>query len=136
MQPCSAYYAQKVASDKPTAYGKHQPYTVCGYGPQQFQSAYGESALLKAGINGRGVTVAITDAYAAPTICQDAQKYNKVHHQPLFKPGQFSQIVPAPTASTRAEVCDAAGLVRRGDPRRRGRARDGARRQGRLRRGD
>ena len=95
VQPCSAYYAQKVASDKPTAYGKHQPYAVCGYGPQQLQAAYGESALLKAGINGRGTTVAITDAYAAPTIYQDAQKYNKVHHQPLFKPGQFSQIVPA-----------------------------------------
>src|SRR5690348_9810546 len=67
VQPCSAYYAQKVASDKPTAYGKHQPYTVCGYGPRQFQGAYGESALLKAGINGRGTTVAITDAYAAPS---------------------------------------------------------------------
>ena len=83
-----------MATDKPPAYGKHQPYAVCGYGPQQFQAAYGESALLKAGINGRGTTVAITDAYAAPTIYQDAQKYNKVHHQPLFKPGQFSQIVP------------------------------------------
>ena len=136
VQPCSAYYAQKVASDKPTAYGKHQPYAVCGYGPQQYQAAYGESALLKAGINGRGTTVAITDAYAAPTIYQDAQKYNQVHHQPLFKPGQFSQIVPGPNDFERVDLCGAAGLVRRGDPRRRGRARDGARRQGRLRRGD
>ena len=136
VQPCSAYYAQKVASDKPTAYGKHQPYAVCGYGPQQLQGAYGESALLKAGINGRGTTVAITDAYAAPTIYQDAQKYNKVHHQPLFKPGQFSQIVPAPDDFDHDRPVRSPGLVRRGDPRRRGRARDGARRQGRLRRGD
>src|SRR6185312_13465585 len=42
VQPCSAYYAQKVATDKPVAYGKHQPYAVCGYGPQQYQAAYGE----------------------------------------------------------------------------------------------
>ena len=134
VQPCSAYYAQKVATDKPEAYGKHQPYAVCGYGPQQLQGAYGESALLKAGINGRGITVAITDAYAAPTIYADAQKYNKVHKQPLFKPGQFSQIVPAPNGFDNADVCEPAGLVRRGNPRRRGRARHGARRQGRLRR--
>ena len=80
-------------------------------------------------------TVAITDAYAAPTIYQDAQKYNKVHHQPLFKPGQFSQIV-CPTERLRPSTSASAGLVRRGDPRRRGRARDGARRQDRLRRGD
>jgi len=109
VQPCSAYYAQKVATDKPTAYGKHQPYAVCGYGPQQLQGAYGESALLKAGVNGRGTTVAITDAYAAPTIYQDAQKYNKVHHQPLFKRGQFSQIVPAPDAFQNEDLCDPQG---------------------------
>ena len=109
VQPCSAYYAQKVASDKPTAYGKHQPYAVCGYGPQQLQGAYGESALLKAGINGRGTTVAITDAYAAPTIYQDAQKYNLVHHQPVFKPGQFSQIVPGPNDFQNEDLCGPQG---------------------------
>jgi subtilase family serine protease len=109
VQPCSAYYAQKVASDKPTAYGKHQPYAVCGYGPQQLQGAYGESALLKAGINGRGTTVAITDAYAAPTIYQDAQKYNKVHHQPLFKAGQFSQIVPSAAGFGQEDLCGPQG---------------------------
>src|SRR5215475_3736738 len=49
VQPCSKYYAQKVATDKPPAYGKHQPYAVCGYGPQQLQGAYGESSLLKSG---------------------------------------------------------------------------------------
>jgi subtilase family serine protease len=109
VQPCSAYYAQKVARGKPTAYGKHQPYTPCGYVPQQLQSAYGESALLEAGVNGRGVTVAITDAYAAPTIYQDAQKYNVVHRQPLFRPGQFSQITPAPNGFDQADVCGAQG---------------------------
>src|SRR6266702_8656819 len=109
VQPCSAYYAEKVADDKPAAYGKNQPYTVCGYGPQQLQSAYGESSLLKSGIDGRGVTVAITDAYAAPTIYADAQKYNQVHHQPLFTPGQFSQIVPDRNGFDQVKLCGAQG---------------------------
>ena len=109
VQPCSAYYAQKTAGAQPAAYGKHQPYTPCGYVPQQFQSAYGESGLLNAGITGRGVTVAITDAYAAPTIYADAQKYNRVHHQPLFTPGQFSQITPGPNGFDQADECDAQG---------------------------
>ena len=107
--PCSAYYAQKTADNKPAAYGKHQPYTPCGYVPQQLQSAYGESGLLNSGVNGRGVTVAITDAYAAPTIYQDAQKYNVVHRQPLFRRGQFSQIIPEPNGFDQTELCDAQG---------------------------
>jgi subtilase family serine protease len=109
VQPCSAYYAEKVASDKPAAYGKNQPYAVCGYGPQQLQSAYGESSLLASGIDGHGVTVAITDAYAAPTIYADAQKYNQVHDQPLFKQGQFSQIVPGPDGFDQTDLCDPQG---------------------------
>jgi len=107
--PCSAYYAQKTADDKPAAYGKHQPYAVCGYVPQQFQAAYGESGLLSSGVTGRGVTVAITDAYAAPTIYADAQKYNRVHKQPLFKSGQFSQIIPPPNGFDNTDLCGAQG---------------------------
>jgi subtilase family serine protease len=111
VQPCSAYYGQKIATDKPSAYGKKQPYTICGYGPQQYQSAYGESSLLKAGVTGKGVTVAITDAYAAPTIYADAQKYSQVHGQPGFAPGQFSQITPGPNGYSLEgpNDCDAQG---------------------------
>lgn len=109
VQPCSQYFGQKVATDKPTAYGKHAPYAVCGYTPQQYQSAYGESSLLRSGVDGRGVTVAITDAFAAPTIYQDAQTYNLVHHQPLFKPGQFSQITPGPNGYDSVDACGGNG---------------------------
>ena len=109
VQPCSDYYGQKIARDKPSAYGRKQPYAVCGYVPQQYQAAYGESGLLSAGINGRGVTVAITDAYAAPTILEDAQTYNVVHHQPLFRRGQFSQIVPPADGFDSVDECDAQG---------------------------
>ena len=109
VQPCSAYYGQKTAFAQPAAYGKHRPYAVCGYVPQQYQSAYGETPLLRSGVTGRGVTVAITDAYAAPTIYQDAQKYNRVHHQPRFRPGQFSQITPAPDGYGLIDECGAQG---------------------------
>jgi len=95
VQPCSAHFGQKIATDKPAAAGQKRPYTVCGYAPQQLQSAYGESSLLKSGVTGKGVTVAITDAYAAPTILKDAQIYNRVHQQPSFGPGQFQQIWPS-----------------------------------------
>ncbi len=109
VQPCSAYYAQKTADDQPAAYGKHQPYTPCGYVPQQYQSAYGESGLLRSGVTGRGVTVAITDAYAAPTIYQDAQHYSRVHDQPRFTRGQFSQITPGANGFDQASLCGAQG---------------------------
>jgi subtilase family serine protease len=109
VQPCSAYYAQKIATDKPSAYGKKQPYAVCGYVPQQYQSAYGESALLHAGVTGKGVTVAITDAYAAPTILADANEYSKLHDQPTFKPGQFTQITPSANGYDDEDACGPQG---------------------------
>ncbi|HZC41992.1 MAG TPA: S53 family peptidase [Streptosporangiaceae bacterium] len=109
MQPCSSYFGQKVATDKPVAYGSHEPYAVCGYVPQQYQSAYGETKLLNSGVTGKGVTIAITDAYAAPTIEQDAQKYNQVHNQPQFAPGQFSQIVPRKNGFDLVKECGAQG---------------------------
>ena len=55
------------------------------------------------------MTVAITDAYAAPTMLQDAQKYNQVHDQPLFGPGQFRQITPAPDGYDIVDLCGAQG---------------------------
>ena len=112
----------------------HQPYVVCGYVPQQYQSAYGETSLLNAGVNGRGVTVAITDAYAAPTIYQDAQQYNQVHHQPQFTSRPVLADHSGRQRLRQRRRVRSAGLVRRGDPRRRGRPRHGARRQDRLRR--
>jgi subtilase family serine protease len=109
VQPCSAYYGQLIATDKPSAYGVKQPYAVCGYAPEQYQSAYGETPLLRAGVTGKGVTVAITDAYAAPTIYADAQKYSQVHGQPEFAPGQFAQITPAANGYDEESDCGPQG---------------------------
>jgi subtilase family serine protease len=109
VQPCSAYYGQKWATNKPSAYGAKQPYAVCGYGPQQYESAYGETSLLKKGINGHGITVAITDAYASPTIFQDAQRYSSVHGEAQFTPGQFSQSTPGPKGYDMIKACGGNG---------------------------
>jgi subtilase family serine protease len=108
--PCSSYYGQKTATDLPAAPdGKKKPYAVCGYEPKQYQSAYGVSDLIKRGLDGRGVTVAITDAYASPTILADAQKYNRKHGLPAFKGRQFRQITPAADGYANTELCDAQG---------------------------
>ncbi len=94
VEPCSSYFGQKTATDKPKAYGKYQPYATCGYYPLQLQAAYGEAGLVKSGVNGKGVTVAITDAYAAPTMYSDAQTYSKLHGLQTFTKGQYRQILP------------------------------------------
>nr|WP_239451773.1 hypothetical protein [Frondihabitans sp. PAMC 28766] len=111
VQPCSTYYGQKTATTLPSAYGKKQPYAVCGYVPSQLQGAYGESSLLKAGVTGKGTTVAITDAYASPTMAQDAATYSAKQHQPGYAKGQYTQITPGPTGydDTAADECDASG---------------------------
>ena len=92
--PCSAYFGEKIASQYPSVNGSKVPFAPCGYTPSQFQGAYGTASLLSRGIDGRGVTVAITDAYAAPTILQDANTYAVRHGQAPFATGQFSQILP------------------------------------------
>ena len=109
VQPCSAYYGQKQATGTPPAYGKTWPYTVCGYTGPQLQSAYGETPLLSHGIDGKGVTVAITDAYAAPTILQDTNTYSARHGLPQLKPGQFSQITPAADSYDLIAECGGSG---------------------------
>ena len=109
VQPCSKYYGQLMAESQPTAYGQTAPYTVCGYTPRDYQSAYGETSLLAKGIDGSGITVAITDAYASPTIYQDAQRYSTAHQQPLVRQGQFSEITPAADGYHMVNACGAQG---------------------------
>ena len=92
--PCSSYFGQKVATSTPPAYGKSQPYAPCGYVPAQLQGAYGVTSAVAGGLDGRGVRVAITDAYAAPTIASDANTYAKLHGQKPFARGQFTQVLP------------------------------------------
>ena len=72
--PCSTFWAQRTdgsAPAVPASYAKPLPYAPCGYTPSAAPGClrHLEPAAVK-GVNGRGVTVAITDAYAAPTILQ------------------------------------------------------------------
>ncbi|MDJ0380330.1 S53 family peptidase [Streptomyces sp. G-G2] len=100
--PFSSYYGSNLASTLPDAYGAKVPYAVKGYTGQQLRAAYGAG-----GYTGKGVTVAITDAYASPTIAADAQKYAGRNADKSYRRGQLSQVTPA--EYTHTEDCDASG---------------------------
>jgi subtilase family serine protease len=91
--PCSTYWGQKVATSKPEAYGTHQPWTNCGYTPAQIRGAYGVAA---SGMTGKGQTVAVVDAYASPTMLNDANEFAKVVGDKPFRPGQYRQHLDTP----------------------------------------
>ncbi|GAA0633844.1 S53 family peptidase [Kutzneria viridogrisea] len=110
-QPCSDYFGQKVDTTDPAYGGKQLPYAVCGYTPQQLRAASDLDNIGKVGLDGRGVTVAIVDAFASPTLYADAAEYAKRHDpaHPLTQ-GQYSQIVFPPTPGTEDPTqCDASG---------------------------
>ncbi|MFF1295238.1 MULTISPECIES: protease pro-enzyme activation domain-containing protein [unclassified Streptomyces] len=102
--PFSSYYGSKTASTLPDAYGGKIPYAVKGYTGKQLRAAYGAGSY-----TGKGVRVAITDAFASPTIAFDAQTYAKKHGDPAWKTGQLSQVLPKNYRYTGADECDASG---------------------------
>ncbi len=105
--PCGDYYGQKVDTTQPPyghGYPSPAPYAVCGYKPGQLRSAYSTPA----GLDGSGQTVAVIDAYASPTLLQDAQTYaarNDPAH-PLLS-SQFTQVLAG--HFTDADLCGASG---------------------------
>jgi subtilase family serine protease len=108
--PCSSYYGEKHVAGLPKAYGHTSfPTDICGYGPARERGAYGLAprALEHPG-DGAGVTVAIIDAYASPTMASDAQTYSSRHGLPAFKPGQYSEYPPTQAYYDQTK-CNAAG---------------------------
>ena len=114
--PCSTYWDQIDTSTPangtslPNIYGSPTPYAPCGYTPQQVRGAYG----VPSGLTGQGVTVAIIDAYASPTIVARRQRRGRPSGaSPRFKrrpvqPGRRPRHVsPAPE-----QEAGPAGLVR------------------------
>jgi subtilase family serine protease len=92
-QPCGAYYGQILAASFPPLPGGYEsdaPYSPCGYTPAQLRGAYG----LTSADDGTGETVAIVDAYAAPTLFSDAHEYanNEDPSNPLAQ-SQFSEML-------------------------------------------
>ncbi|MDQ4215212.1 S53 family peptidase [Microbacterium capsulatum] len=72
--------------------GSSLPYSPCGYTGPQLRNAY--EAGLTGGFDGKGVTVAITDAYVSPTLEADANRYASDNGDQPFAPGQFSENLP------------------------------------------
>ena len=98
-RPCSSFYGEITARKQadgttplPKFSGSYQPYAVCGYTPSDFRTAYGVAGT---GLTGSGATVAITDAYAAPTIRLDANHYATTHGDPAFSQSGLTESLPA-----------------------------------------
>ncbi len=90
---CDTYFGDLKAtlSTKPDPYAKSEPWLLCGYTPQQVQAAYGFD---KVAYDGTGVTVAIIDAYASPTLMADGNRYAANHGLPPLTAANFTQIIP------------------------------------------
>ncbi|MEW1642167.1 S53 family peptidase [Streptomyces sp. NPDC091219] len=102
--PFSSYYGSNTATTLPSAYGKKIPYAVKGYTGKQLRAAYGAGKY-----TGKGVRVAITDAYASPTIAFDAATYAKNHGDAKWTTSQLRQVLPSQYTNTGADECDASG---------------------------
>jgi subtilase family serine protease len=94
---CSRYWGQLPATGLPPAYGHALAYSLCGYVPSQLRTAYGVAG---SGLTGKGVTIAIVDPGASPTIAQDVNTYMLRHGMPPLRPGQLTQYLPSDLASS------------------------------------
>ena len=91
LSSCSSYWGQHTQT-VPQAYGSTTFNTyICGYQPAQLRQAYGTSALVSHGTDGQGVSVAIIDAYASPTMLADANAYAATFGEPAFNDGQYTE---------------------------------------------
>jgi subtilase family serine protease len=101
--PCDEYYGQNVATAQPEAFGKHQPYAQCGVKPKQMRNAYAGNSTL----TGKGVTVAVVDAYAAPNVAKVENQFAKAYGATPFATGQYREVLPKKFDNV--DLCDAAG---------------------------
>jgi subtilase family serine protease len=106
VQPCSAYYGEKMATAQPQAYGQTWPYTICGYSADQYEQAFGLYDGIQTGTDGSGVTVAITDAYASPTMLSDADTWSTQNNLPA---PDFTQITPKADKYNKEKACGPQG---------------------------
>jgi subtilase family serine protease len=90
-QPCSRYWGEKTATDKPPAFAAAAPYVPCGYTPEQIRSGYGLNNLP---VDGTGSRVAVVLAYNSPTALPDANRAATEHGLPAFRDGQYSTSLP------------------------------------------
>ncbi len=67
----------------------------CGYQPSDLQTAYNMNPLYRVGLDGTGVTIAITDAYGSTTVQQDLALFSAV----MGLPAPQLTIIGTPTES-------------------------------------
>jgi subtilase family serine protease len=105
-QPCSSYWGE-FTQTVPSTYGRTRlPTTSCGYGPPDLRHAYGTTWAVDHGNTGKGVTVAIIDAYASPTMKADANRWSQENGVPKFAPGQYTEAgTPDPSTFTMQDEC-------------------------------
>jgi subtilase family serine protease len=97
-RPCSTYWGEKMARNKPKAYGRVRPFTPCGYTPRQMQGAYDVAGAIANGNDGRGRTIAILDAFHSPTAAKDLRIYSRRNGLPRPSYSELLQRCPCPGA--------------------------------------
>jgi subtilase family serine protease len=102
--PSSTAWGDHPATGVPRAYGGVPPYAVHGYTGRQLRGAYGVTG---SGLTGRGVTVAVVDAYHSPTLTADATAYARRNGDAPYRPGQLTTLDAARWTDT--DACGADG---------------------------
>jgi subtilase family serine protease len=88
---CSVFWDQHEQVG-PEAYGRTSfPTPNCGYTASQLRGAYNVQSAVSGGNDGRGVTVAIIDAYAAPNILADNAALSALNGEPALTASQYTQ---------------------------------------------
>lgn len=79
------------AVPKATTYGCQLTTPASCYGPTQMRAAYGVDKLAKSGLNGRGRTIVIVDAYSSPALADDLKLFDQTFGLPA---ADLEQIAP------------------------------------------
>lgn len=107
--PCGRYYGQRKTTVRPPfghGYPRTVPDQVCGYKPGQLRSAYNVGKTS----TGKGVTVAVVDAYGSATIRGDATRYfAKNDPGNPFRKAHFRQLLATPFQNE--SLCDASSWL-------------------------
>jgi subtilase family serine protease len=77
----------------------------CGYDAPQVDTAYGLTALYKAGLDGTGQTVVIVDAFGSDTITADANVFSQINGLPALTPSNFTIYFPTGPTNCGGNTC-------------------------------
>ncbi|MEW1636753.1 S53 family peptidase [Streptomyces sp. NPDC093801] len=91
-QPSAPGPCSPVGKEEPSGFtgadGRVVSWAPCGYTPEQLREAYG---VRDPGMTGKGVTIAVVNAYTSPTMAADLERYAHDHGEPL-RPGQYREV--------------------------------------------